>query len=240
MTSSASSPRRVITRVGEYDGGTSLIVAPTQLDRATPAEARRVLEEWLEFFAESSPIRRIELASRVPQRLLDALAGQTELESLTVKWGSYSDLTVLAGLPRLREVTLGGAGRVIDLEPLTRLPELEVLDLGQPFSADPRPLSRIVTLRSLSFENAHLGSDALVKIDDLEWIRPLKRLRAVWLRAVKLAQPDLSPLLALPDLEELHLSLRRDTRRQVREFASRSAAFARLEADFQQRERLSR
>lgn len=230
-----------ITRVAEYDGRESIVVAATQLESTTLTrnEARRILDEWLEFFATPSPVRHLELASRVPQQLLDAAACQTQLLSLTVKWGPYSDLSAIAGLPLLRELRLRGATKVVDLSPLTALLSLELLELDQVVSvSDPSPLSSMTNLASLAFGNAYMGSEALVKVDDLEWLRPLVSLRTAELLHVKLARPDLSPLLDLPQLERVNLSMRREYRDQVRDFATRSRAFAALQAEFESRERL--
>jgi hypothetical protein len=230
-----------ISQVEEYDGRESVTVAATQLEspNLTRSQARKILDKWLRFFGTPSPIRHLELASRVPQELLDAVGAQTQLASLTVKWGPYSDLSPIAGLTELRQLRLGGASRVVDLSPLTALRSLTLLDLdGVTTVSDPSPLSRMTELESLAFGNAHLGSDALVKLEDIEWLGPLVGLRSVALVCVKLARPDLSPLLALPHLGHIALSLRREYRQQVREFARQSRAFADLQSDFELRDRL--
>lgn len=216
------------------------MVAPTQLESptVTRSQARKIYDEWLRFFRTPSPIRHLDLGSRVPQELLDAVGAQTQLVSLAVKWGPYSDLSAIDGLTALRELSLSGATRVTDLSPLSALPSLTSLALdGVTAVSDPSPLSRLTNLESLAYGNASNGSDALVKIDDLEWLRPLVSLRSVRLICVKLARPDLSPLLALPRLDNIGLSMRREFRQQVREFASQSRVFADLHNDFESRAR---
>lgn len=228
-----------ITRVGDYDGGDAAIVAATQLESplVTRSSARRIFDEWQEFFRAPTPIRHLRLASRVPQELLDALAGQSQLETLSVKWGPYRDLSPLSGLAALHDLRLGGATKVVDLSPLVALRSLTALDLDQVVSvADPSVLGRMTTLTSLAFGNANPGSDRLVKIGDLEWVSPLRHLKTVRLVQVKLASRDLTPLLALPLLERVELSMRREFRDQVRDLAARSPAFAELDRDFAARE----
>jgi hypothetical protein len=229
-----------ISRVEDYDGATSVVIAPTQLESATTsrAQARRIYEDWLRFFSEPTPIEHLEFASRVPQLLLDALATQPQLRALTVKWGPYSDLSPLGSLSRLETLHLRGATRVADLKPLLELSALTTLELDGVVSvSNPQPLSAMSGLRQLAFGNAYPGSDAVVKIDDLEWLRPLAGLRSVDLICVKPASRDLSPLLALPKLERIGVSMRREFRKQVSEFASFSVVFADLQRDFEERDR---
>lgn len=233
-------PDAPISSVADFDGATSVVVAPTQLESATTtrAQARRTYEDWLRFFSEETPIENLEFASRVPQQLLDALAAQPQLRGLTVKWGPYSDLSPLSSLSRLETLHLRGATKVVDLKPLLELSALTTLELDEVVSvSNPRPLSAMSGLRRLAFGNAYPGSDAVVKIDDLEWLRPLVGLRSVDLIRVKPASQDLSPLLALPELQRIGLSMRREFRKQVREFASFSAVFADLQRDFEERDR---
>jgi Leucine-rich repeat (LRR) protein len=237
---SASESPAWISRVEEYDGRESVMIAATQLESptVTRSQARRIYHEWLEFFRAPSPIRHLDLRSRVPQEVLDAVGAQTQLVSLAVKWGPYSDLSAIAGLTALRELNLSGATRVNDLSPLTALPSLRTLALdGVTSVSDPSPLSRLTKLETLAYGNASLGSDALVKIADLEWLRPLVELRTVYLIGVKVARPDLAPLLALPRLESIGLSMRREFRHQARELAGQSRAFADLHDGFESRAR---
>jgi hypothetical protein len=229
-----------ISRVADYDGATSVVIAPTQLESPTTtrAQARRIYEDWLKFFSAPTPIEHLELASRVPQQLLDALATQPQLRSLTVKWGPYSDLSPLGSLLRLETLHLRGATRVVDLTPLVGLSALKTLALDGVFAVvDPTPLSAMTGLRWFAFGNTSMGSDAVVKVNDLEWLRPLVALRSVDLICVKPASRDLSPLLALPELERIGLSMRREFRKQVSEFAGSSSVFAELQRDFEERDR---
>ncbi|HEX7834293.1 MAG TPA: hypothetical protein VF479_02360, partial [Pseudolysinimonas sp.] len=114
-------------RVSEYDGESTLAVAPTQQDLPS-RQAARVLDEWIEFFQEG-PHRfdELEFRSRTPARLVDALAKQTQLRRLELKWGDYSDLGALAGMSELRELALGGGVRIVTLEPLAGLSSLRRL-----------------------------------------------------------------------------------------------------------------
>lgn len=222
----------------QYRGQRSLDVVATQLAARglTPSAQRRALQDWIDFFAnERTPIRRLSLSSRVPQRLLDSLAGQPQLEALDIKWGTYSDLSAVAGLPNLRRLTLGGARAVTDLTPLASLSKLRTLVVDGAFLVtDLTPLSSLGALRELICGNCSLGSDKTVEVRDLAWIRPMTNLRTLQMPGSRLSGADLSDLLTLPKLSQLNLPLRRAYKKQVFEFASRSRAFAGLARAYDQ------
>ncbi len=227
-------PRRqrpVSWRVDQYRGQKHLDVTATQLSSqgvAKPSEQRRILHQWIEFFG-SGPTRitELNLVSRVPQDLLDALAGQTQLKRLHVKWGPYTDLTPLKSLTTLKSLSLGGATKVDDLTPLTSLHALRELAIDQPYSVrELGPLGELRSLRSLFYGNGSLGSDKVVTVDDLRWIRSLTNLRTIQLPGTRLPPEELKILLELPRLTALSMPLRRGYRQQVLDYAPRSKAFA--------------
>lgn len=217
----------------QYRGESTVSIVATQLASnglAKPSDQRRILASWIEFFRDGRhPIRDLTFASRVPQELLSSLEGQTQLEAVRVKWGSYSDLTALSGMSRLRTLSLGGAIKVADLTPLEKLLALESLVVDQPFLArDLSPISSLTGLRELVYGNAHPGSDKVVDIADFRWVAPLLRLRILQMPGTRPADPDLSILAELPDLVHLGLPLRRSYRRQVSNLSATNAAFAEL------------
>ena len=64
-------------------------VQATQLDRkvASAAKRRRIFTDWVAFFSTTTTaITSLHFVSRVPQDLLDAIAGQPQLTRLRVKW----------------------------------------------------------------------------------------------------------------------------------------------------------
>ena len=220
-----------LMRVEEYDGRADLEITPTQLASnglVTAAEQRRILRDWIAFLADAPlPIRRLSFFSRVPQELLDAVAGQRQLEHLSVKWGPYSDLSALRRLTGLQSLWLQGATSVTDLAPLTSLASIDTLVVDQPFRvADPGPIGELTTLRDLSYAAAHLGTNRVLRIDSLEWVRSLRELEILGLAGTRIPAEALATLLELPRLVSLSIPLRRHYRATVVEDAQRSAAFA--------------
>lgn len=226
----------VLWCVDQYAGQSVVRIQATQLgvQEHSPAARRMLFEDWLEFLltAETN-IVELDLVSRVPQDLLDAVSGQRHLQKLAVKWGPYRDLSSLSALGSLEELALGGATSVESREPLTSLPVLSRLLVSQAHKGDGAALGSMVQLRELCFGNADLGSDKGVVLQNLRWVTSLNELRQLELPGTRLIDPDLSPLLDLSHLENLRLPLRRAYRKQVFEFAARSSAFAGVASDYE-------
>jgi hypothetical protein len=224
--------------VDQYNDQTSVNIAATQLDPprvATTQDRRRILGEWVHFL-ETTPtkITQLRFVSRVPQELLDAVAGQPQLRSLEVKCGPYESIAALTGLQQLEEVALNGATRLLELAPLTALPGLTRLTVSQAHRLkDLETLSELRTLRNLRFGNASPASDKNFDLPDVSWVVPLSELTTLTLPGTRILDPDLTPLLALTKLTTLGLPLRRSYRKQVFEFAAHSAPFAALAKDYE-------
>lgn len=225
-------------RVDQYRGERSIDVEATQLEShgiTKHTEQQKVLADWIEFLAASTTrVTRLNLVSRVPQDLLDAVAGQPQLESLHLKWGPYSDLSAVSYLTGLRTLSLGGARAVTDLQPLRTLDRLETLVIDQPFSVgNPEPIGALRTLKHLSYGNGHLGSDRTVEMTELEWIGNLTNLRTLHLPGTRLPADQLPVLRRLPKLIALQIPLRRAYRKVVFDAAPTSKVFARLAKEYE-------
>ena len=157
------------------------------------------------FAAEPTPIRELRFLTRTPKRLFAALASQTQLEALHVKWGDYDGLSVLSGLTQLRSLTLGGASAVRTIEPLTALQNLTRLDIDHLRHVhDLSALAALPALTSLtvggnwaSFVNLHL--------DSLTFLRSMPQLQQLVLHTTIVDDHDYSPLLALPALTSVRV-----------------------------------
>ena len=198
------------------------------------SQEKQVERDWIDFFS-SKETRILDLTiwSRVKQEIVDALAGQTQLEKLTIKWGPYADLSAIGKLCNLVELELGGAKNVADLSPLFALQRLESLIVDQAHSlADISQLGRMTTLRRLGYGNGYPGSDKNVAIHDFEWIRPLVNLESLSLAGTTFDGVDLRVLASMPKLKFLNMPLRRNNRKQVFELAESSPVFAAWAKDY--------
>ena len=165
---------RSIVRPSEYGGEEVLGVVATQLAASgvSAPEQRRILADWIEFLRSAQTnIRELQFHSRVPQQLLDSIAGQPQLEALLVKWGPYRDVKAVGQLENLTTLRLGGATALESLSPLRGLHKLTNLAISEPFKVeDTATLSGFTALTSLMFGNDHPGSDRNVRLENLEWV----------------------------------------------------------------------
>lgn len=196
---------QTLRRVSEYRGERTIRVACTQLSGCTAREAKRVVDEWVEFLAQPSEVTDLELVTRTPARLFAALEGQPQLVRLSVKWGDYADLRPLSAMSELRHLSLRGASAVADVSALSGLHELESLALeGFRNVSDTTPLSGLKQLRALELggawmtpRNGHIGS--------IKFMRHLVNLEAVLLHTVIVDDLDYTPLLDLPRLRSVRV-----------------------------------
>ena len=212
-----------LTEVTEYQGEASIRVSATQLGtRYSASAARRIVDEWVDFLAVGpSPIRELAFTSRTPRRLFEALAGQPQLRSLTVKWGDYSDLSPLTGMVELQQLALRGASGVHDLTPISVLTRLETLAVEG--FRDIRDLSQLRKLQHLT--SLELGGDWMTPrsahVASIDVLRHLPGLQRLLLLTLIVDDKDYSPLLALPNLNAVRFKKVRGMRPPFEELRSR-------------------
>jgi hypothetical protein len=211
-----------MTRPSEYAGERSLVVSATQLgDAYSASAARRVIDEWIEFFASGpSAVRELTFTTRTPARLFASLASQTQLETLRVKWGDYDDLAPLAEMSHLRELELRGASKVDRIDDIGGLTCLATLVIeGFRSIDDPSPLARLSQLKRLelggnwmSSRNGHIPS--------LEFLNELGSLETLLLHTLIVDNKDYSPVLALRRLKKVRVMETRGMRPTIEELRS--------------------
>jgi hypothetical protein len=231
---------RHVWRVEQIGRHRRLAVQATQLDDrgiTKRSEARAVLQEWIDHLSGlPTHVEEIDFVSRVPQELLSAVAGQTQLVALAVKWGPYADLEPLTALRRLEQLSLDGATAVVDLGPLAHLHTLHSLGISSAHRVtDFSPLAALSRLRNLSI-GGYIGSDRVVHLPDLSWLASMRELRSVHFGGTRIEPDQLAVLLELPELVTVTLPLRRSYRKLVASYAETSAAFAGVERDYREYE----
>ncbi|MCZ4325486.1 hypothetical protein [Brachybacterium paraconglomeratum] len=243
VTDDSRPPLRHLDRFTElwdpasYSGQAWIALSATQLEddeARTAAQKRRILDGWIDLLsAGDAPITHLYLCSRVPQRLLDAVSGLPDLRYLAVKWGPYEDLGPLSDLHLIEALRLGGATRVTTLAPLRLLPDLVEVDLSNAFRlADFSELGDLTALRYLTLGTG-IGTDRLLHIPDLEWVRPLRHLHWFHLPGATIDSADLSPAADLPELAYFGAPLRSTWRSQVMALAECNPAFLDMAMEYQ-------
>lgn len=198
---------KIITRLAEYEGQTTVVVAATQLGSDyTDSEARRIVKEWEEFLSFGpSPIRDLQFVTRTPKRLFEALRGQTQLHGLKVKWGDYADLTPLTGMTHLRRLHLRGASSVQDVQPLASLVGVE--DLMIEDLRRVRDLSPLANMSGVT--DLELGGDwmtpRVARVESFGFLRRMPQLRKLLLHTIAADDLDYSAILDLPNLTSVRV-----------------------------------
>jgi hypothetical protein len=181
---------KIIHEVGEYNGEDEICIACTQLKGEeekmffpdikcySEYDKKRILKEWINFLSvKKESLRRVHFNSKVTPALFSAVCCQNELEELRFKWGTYSDLSALEKMQKLKYLYIGQGSYVKDISPLAKLKNLIVLHI-EAFTKieDYSSLGSLLALEQLVITGPLL-SDA--KIKDLEFLRKMPSLRSV-------------------------------------------------------------
>ena len=212
-----------VTRVSEYEGQTAVRISATQLGSDfTDTQAKRIVAEWVDFFAAGpSPIRELEFVSRTPKRLFEALSGQTQLRLLNVKWGDYADLRPLAGMTQLRSLRLRGASGVEDLQPLADLVEVHDLQIeGLRRVRDLSPLASMTGVTDLEVGGMWM-TPRVVRVESISFLRRMPQLRTLLLHTLAADDLDYSAVLDLPNLTAVRVMEVRGMRPSVEDLKAR-------------------
>jgi hypothetical protein len=213
----------LITRLAEYSGEPSVRLKATQLGTDySPTQARKVVAEWVEYFGSGpSPIQELRLVTRTPKRLFDALAGQTQLQLLTVKWGDYDDLSPLSGLQGLRTLALRGASKVADLGPLAGLRNVQTLDVEGFVRLDLAPIGKMQGVVDLDL-GGNWMTPRIAHVNSIAFLRQMPQLRRLILHTMIVDDLDYSPILDLPNLEAVRVMEARGMRPTHEELMART------------------
>lgn len=193
----------ILERPEQYQGQTSVAVSTSHVADLTAHQQAKLVDSWADFFtAGPTNIWDLSFPMRMPKRLFDSLESQTQLRSLAVAWGVYDDLSALAGMNNLVELTLESATSVTTLEPLRALTRLESLELGGAWRVeDYSVIGSLTPLRQL-----HLGggSDKRQNVQSLQFLPRLRDLRKLSIALIPV-DLDYTPLLAMTWVEEINI-----------------------------------
>ena len=183
---------KIIHELQEYNCGGRACVACTQLNGEKASlifsgiktyserDKKRIQREWIRYLSsEPTEFKALHFNSHVSQPLFNATCCQEALEELRFKWGSYTDLSALANLKRLRYLYIGSGAGITDITPLARLERLVVLHVeGFKKVEDYSPLANLKNLEQLVISGPNLG---LTPVSDLEFLKDMPNLRSIWL-----------------------------------------------------------
>lgn len=178
----------------EYHGQPSVKMVCTQhyncfyRPDVTPYKQNKITQTWIEFFrAAKQPLKRVQLCSRTPQKVFDALCMQDSIEFLRLKWCAVSDLSAIRNLKNLRQLYIGIGTSVTSISPLSDLENLEALCLDNTIKVtDYSPLGKLKNLVALDI-GGNFQSKALIDMETDDFLFRLKRLEFLHLPDVRVA-----------------------------------------------------
>jgi hypothetical protein len=191
----------VLQRPEDYAGQTTVSIAASQIPGLTAHQQAKLLDSWCEFFDSGvTDIWDLTFEMRMPKRIFNALATQTQLRRLAVSWGVFDDLRPLEGMRNLVELELDSATSLTTLEPLRNLESLETLELGGAWRVhDYSPVGSLTRLRQLRLGG---GSDKRQHVDSLRFLPNLRRLRQLTLSLIPDGL-DYTPVLEMVWVEDI-------------------------------------
>lgn len=150
----ASGKRKIIHKVEEYEGESSFILAPTQLQNCTQAEQAKNVKKWCDLFQnEQLNLHKLWITTRISQKISDAACCQQSLNGLWIKWGVYENVESLTKLTNLEHLHLGGGASLKSINPVFKLSKLISFEAERLFAiTDYSELANLKKLVALSIE----------------------------------------------------------------------------------------
>jgi Leucine-rich repeat (LRR) protein len=195
-----------ITEVDEYDGSEDLAIVCTQLNTHTPAQQKKIVSAWCQFFSKQQhPIRRLWLHSRLPQNLFDSICFQSNLQALYIKWSGVKNISSISGLKSIQHLYFGNSS-VEDITPFSELISLKDLSIECFYkNTDYSSIQNIKNLNKLCIAGNPWSSTKKVIINSLLPISNLVELTELRLDFVKVLDGSYDALSNLKNLRHLDL-----------------------------------
>lgn len=197
-----------IETIDEYQGEKDIVLACTQLDEnkyPKQSQRKKILNAWIDFLTtNTTAIEKLSCTTRMNQQLFDALCCQENLTQLHIKWGAYPDLKKIAGLQKLKYLSLCAGTSTKEISAIGELAQLEVLVLSAVGVLDHSPIGNLHGLKQLGI---HSGMDNVVTVNNLQFLYQLKELKSFHTTGFRLTDHDYSPVLSLEKLEYLSVNM---------------------------------
>lgn len=195
-----------ITEVAEYDGSEDLSILCTQLSYThSPAQQKRIVSEWCDFFSRAQPVRRLWIQSRLPPELFEAICTQGNLRALFIKWSGVKDLSRIEHLQSLTHLYFGGSAGINDISPLAQLTSLLDLSIDNLQKVtDYSPIGKLQLLEKLMISGNSFAPKK-ININSLAPFAGLTRLQSFCLYTAKIIDNSYQPLYNLRNLHNLVL-----------------------------------
>lgn len=136
----------------EYDDQAAIKLVCTQHSEIlSDKRQKEVTKGWVAFLSEQPlPLQRVQLVTRTPKSVFEAICRQKTIEELRFKWLATADLSPITQLKDLKKLQIELGSSLADLSPLSELTKLETLILGSTKKVtDYSPLGKLHNLKEL-------------------------------------------------------------------------------------------
>ncbi|TXG35623.1 leucine-rich repeat domain-containing protein [Seonamhaeicola maritimus] len=179
----------------------SLFITQTNL---TSYQQKKNIEIWCKKLPYLHEIKFLWLPSKVNQKIFDSICQMTNLEGVWIKWSGIKNLDNLIKLDKLKHLKLGSSSQVESIEILGKMTKLETLELEQLNKvSDFSVISRLKQLEGLGIDGSMWTAQ---KIDTLEPLRSLKKLKYFTMTNSRVKDKSFDPLLDLTNLIRFNCS----------------------------------
>ena len=185
-------------------------VSNTASLKSLPPGDDRKAAEWVLDMGGSVEVLEVRDRKRIygkgdlPKRSFDLTSLTLEKGPKTKPYADFTNLSVLAGLRKVREIRISGYPvQDDDVEYLATLPALEDLQITESWTFTGRKLSRIKVLEKL--EHLNLRS-CKISAEGIAQIAQLNQLKGLNFNGCKLKDSEILPLRGLSNLDHLNLT----------------------------------
>ncbi len=197
LDGSFSSSDDSITQLEEYKTTEILNLWITQTSMSS-YQQKKLIDAWCEKLPKLLEVKYIWLPSRVNQKIFDAVCQMENLEGIWIKWSGIKNIDNLIQLKKLKHLHLGSSSQVESIEVLGKLTNLETLETEQLNKiSDFSILANLTQLEGLGIDGSIWTAQ---KIDTLEPLRNLKKLKYLTTTNSRIKDKSFDPVLELTNL----------------------------------------
>lgn len=159
----------------EYNGEKILKLCCSQYSKVVDCvetisdyQSKKITDSWARYLLESRlPIKEVQVCTKMPQRVFDAICNQASIESLRIKWFDGINLDNIRKLTNLKKLFIESAPSLMNIEPIAELLNLEVLILGNTKKIeDYKELGKLKNLKVFSICSYQTQENIMQMTDD--------------------------------------------------------------------------
>ena len=179
----------VLQKVSEYDGQEIVKLTCTQHSELlfSEEESRRITKDWVEFLkSKELNFKEVQICTKTPQNIFDAICMQSSIESLRIKWLSCKDLSAISQLKNLKKLFIESGTSIENISPISELENLEVLILGSTKKVkNYNSLGKLTKLKVFGVCSYQIRDDVM-EMDSIDFIEKLTNLEYLELWNVRI------------------------------------------------------